>query len=284
MTRRAIAVIGAMAATGLVLSAGPAHAVKAPADGRPRAAEPLVPVTPPAAAQPWQPRMGAAVRFARGRRGRIAIAIRTPTRAWHWHANSTFPSASVLKAMLLVAYLSRPSVRFRALRASDRALLAPMIRRSANRPASRLIGSVGLPGLRRLARRVGMRRFTPVAGIWGASRITASDQARFFVRIDRFMSARHRAYAMTLLRTIVPEQRWGIARVRPPGWKLYFKGGWGSGTGGVENQVALLRRDNRRVSVAILTQHNGSHEYGKATLRGIALRLLAGLKRAEAVP
>jgi hypothetical protein len=89
---------------------------------------------------------------------------------------------------------------------------------------------------------------------------------------------------MTLLRTVVPAQRWGIARVRPRGWTLYFKAGWGSGTGGVENQVALLRRGQQRVSIAILTQNNGSHTYGKATLRGIATRLLRGLARADAVP
>lgn len=30
---------------------------------------------------------------------------------------------------------------------------------------------------------------------------------------------------MELLNTITPAERWGIARVRPPGWRLYFKGG-----------------------------------------------------------
>ena len=47
---------------------------------------------------------------------------------------------------------------------------------------------------------------------------------------------------MRLLGSIVRSQRWGIARVRPPGWALYFKGGWGSGSGAVDHQVALLRR------------------------------------------
>jgi hypothetical protein len=88
---------------------------------------------------------------------------------------------------------------------------------------------------------------------------------------------------MTLLRTVVPAQRWGIARVKPRGWRLYFKGGWGSGPDAVENQIALLRRGDERVSVAILTQHNGSHHYARATLRGIAARLLPGLAGADTV-
>jgi len=234
-----------------------------------------------AAGQPWQPSMYAAVRYASHRQGAIAFAVRTPTRHWSWHATRVFPSASVLKAMLLVAYLDLPSVRARGLVQSDRELLAPMIRRSDNDAAGRVLGIVGPDRLRGLAHRAGMRRFTPVTGIWGLSQIDALDQARYFLRIDSLVAPRHRAYAMKLLNTITPAQRWGIARVRPPGWRLYFKGGWGSGTGWVDHQVALLTRGDERVSLAILTRSDGSHAYGTKTLRGIAKRLLRGLGSAE---
>jgi hypothetical protein len=30
---------------------------------------------------------------------------------------------------------------------------------------------------------------------------------------------------------VIPSQRWGVGRVRPRGWSIYFKGGWGAGTG-----------------------------------------------------
>ena len=179
--------------------------------------------------------------------------------------------------MLLVAYLDLPSVRARPLGPRDRALLALMIRRSDNAAAGHVLGLVGHGRLRALARRAGMRRFTPVTGIWGLSRIDAADQARYLLHIDSFVALRHRAYAMDLLSTIAPAQRWGIARVRPPGWRLYFKGGWGSGTGWVDHQVALLTRGDERVPVAILTFLDGSHPYGKETLRGVAQRLLRGL-------
>ncbi len=186
------------------------------------------------------------------------------------------PSASVLKAMLLVAYLREPGVRDRPLRKADRDLLAPMIRWSDNGAATRVRDIVGNDALVRLARRVGMRAFTPAA-IWGLSRIDAADQALFFLQVDRHVPSRHRGYALKLLSSIVPSQRWGIARVRPPGWALYFKGGWGSGSGAVDHQVALLRRGTRRVSVAILTTNSPNHAYGKQTLRGVAARLLRGL-------
>jgi beta-lactamase class A len=239
---------------------------------------------PPPAGHVWRPAVQHAIAYALKRRGIKAFAVATRHRYWGWHDQQTFPSASVLKAMLLVAYLDRGSVRHRRLGRSDRALLDPMIRRSNNAAASTVMGIVGTGGLRALANRSGMRRFTPVAGIWGNSRVDARDQARFFLRIQQFLPNRHRAYAMHLLASVVPSQRWGFGQVKPRHWQLYFKGGWGSGTGRVDHQVALLQRGARRVGVAIMTSNDGSHAYGKATLRGIAALLLRGLSQATLVP
>jgi beta-lactamase class A len=195
--------------------------------------------------------------------------VRTPDRVWGYRATRTYPSASVLKAMLMVADLNRAH--------PDKTLLKPMITRSDNAAASRVLGIVGTTGLRKVARRAGMTRFTPVTPIWGNSRVTASDQSRFFLKIDTLIPKRNRAYGMKLLASIVPSQRWGIGQVAPTGWKLYFKGGWGSGTGRVDHQVALLTRGDQRVSIAMMTYGDGTHAYGKETLRGLAKRLLRGL-------
>jgi beta-lactamase class A len=218
----------------------------------------------------------AAREYATARSGQISFAVRTEGRLYGVDTRRTVPSASVLKAMLLVAYLRQPDVRGRALREADRKLLGPMIRWSDNVAATRVRDIVGNDGLVRLAHRVGMRAFAPAA-IWGLSRIDAADQTLFFLHIERYVPSRHRATALGLLSSIVPSQRWGIAQVRPAGWALYFKGGWGSGTGAVDHQVALLRRGKRRLSVAILTTNSPSHDYGKQTLRGVAARLLRGL-------
>jgi hypothetical protein len=184
----------------------------------------------------------------------------------------------VLKAMLLVAYLDHPSVRDRALRDADLDLLSPMVRRSDNATATRVRAFVGARRLRRLAQRAGMRRFVAApTRFWGSSRIDAEDQARWFLHIDRYVVERHRALALSLLARIVPSQRWGVGRVAPSGWELYFKGGWGSGTGAVDHQVALLRRGDERVAIAVLTTNDGTHAYGKETLRGMFKRLLRGL-------
>jgi hypothetical protein len=102
------------------------------------------------------------------------------------------------------------------------------------------------------------------------ARITARDQTRFFLDVERLLPERHRAYALRLLGTIVPPQRWGMAQVILNGSTLHFKGGWGSGTGTVDHQVGLLRRGPHRVAIAVLTTGSSSHAYGKATLTGVS--------------
>lgn len=224
----------------------------------------------------WEPHVTKAASWAEQRHGEVSFEVRTSSGAWSRQPLRTAPIASVLKPMLMVAYLRRPSVATRPLRRHDLRLLAPMIRRSDNLTATRIRDLVGNGALVRLARRARMRCFRPAA-VWGLSRTCAADQARFMLRIEQLVPRRHRRLAFGLLSSIVPSQRWGIARVRPRGWALYFKGGWGSGSGAVDHQVALLSRGRRRVAVAILTTNSPSHDYGKETLRGVAARLLAGL-------
>ena len=225
--------------------------------------------------------MSAARTYAKGREGEVSFAVRTRDREWGHRRRAPVNSASVLKAMLLVAYLDHPDVRGRALADADRALLEPMIRYSDNDTATRVRDFLGAAPIERLARRAGMRDFR-LAVPWGLSQITASDQSRYFLELPELTVRRHRAYALKLLAGVVPEQRWGIATVRPHGWDLHFKGGWGAGTGAVSHQIALLERDGQRVSVAITTNGSPTHEYSQETLRGVARRLLRGL--ADAAP
>lgn len=222
--------------------------------------------------------MGAAVRYARGRRGSVTFAVVDERGALHGHrVDRGVPAASVFKAMLMAAYLSRRSVRSRPLRRGDRALLAPMIRWSDNATATRIRNLLGARAIYALARRAGMRRFR-LRVPWGQSRVTAAEQARFFHRYERHIPKRHREYARRLLSTVVPAQRWGLPAVRPQGWALFFKGGWGSGTGRVTHQAAWLERGGRRVAIAIFTERSPSFRYGQVTVREVARRLLRGLR------
>ncbi len=225
----------------------------------------------------WRPDINAAIRYAQSRVGNIAFAVRTQDYFYAYRPDTQLWSASVLKAMLLVAYLDMPSVANRPLTSSDISLLAPMIEISDNNAANQVDVIVGDARLSALAAQVGMTAFVPTQPIWGESLITPRDQTKFFLHIDSFVVPSHRAFAMQLLNSITPSQRWGVGQVAPKGWKLYFKGGWGSGTGLIDNQVALFTRGCARFSIAVLTMNDGSHDYGKETLRQIFWRLLRGL-------
>jgi hypothetical protein len=224
----------------------------------------------------WRPGLEEAVRFAATRPGSVRISVRTPERAWGARAGAVAPCASLVKVMLMVAYLRKPEVRAAGLDAAQRAVLEPMIRRSDNATASRLRSRLTAGALGRLARAAGLRRFAEHP-VWGLSACTPSDQTRLWLGLPELLPDRHREYAMGLTETIVPEQRWGIAPVRPRDWRLAFKGGWGAGTGAVSHQSALLRRGVERVAVSVMTVGSPSHAASLVTLEGVFRRLLRGL-------
>ncbi len=230
---------------------------------------------PAASATCWDARVARAAAYAKAREGRVAFAvIDQDGRLRHRGGHAAFRTASLLKPLLLATYLRRSDVRRRRLTRRERVLLDPMIRRSDNDAASAVLGRLEASAIARTARVSGQRRFRLVTPIWGLSLTTAVDQARFFRHLDRVLPARHRAYGHRLLRTIVPAQRWGVARARPSGWRLEFKGGWGSGTGRVNSQGARFQRADALITLAVMTESNPSHAYGSATIRGITARLL----------
>lgn len=222
-------------------------------------------------------RIAEARRWAADRTGVVSFAVLDECkRLVGDHRFRTHYSASVVKAMLMVAYLRGEDVRDRDLSADERALLVPMITMSDNQAANEVYAIVGEDGLYELAEDAEMRAFTTMA-IWGGSEITAGDQASFFARIERYIPKRHEGYGLDLLASVIDPQRWGIPRTPLPGWELHLKGGWSpqADTGGWRvNQVALLRRHDRRLAVAIMTSDNPDFEYGRNTIEGVAKRLL----------
>jgi hypothetical protein len=228
---------------------------------------------------PWDRRAESAIDYAKRRAGRVSFAVVGPgggVRGRNIHERHR--SASVVKAMLLVAYLNEPGVRGARLNQSEKAVLRPMIVRSDNKAASRIRNIVGNDGLVMLARRAKMKDFAPSFS-WGSTQISAYDQARFFRRFDAFVPRRHRRFARSLLASVIGPQRWGIPPVRPRGWQVYFKGGWLPPR--VVNQSALVKRGHTRIGIAVLTDDDPSFGYGQQTITGVAKRLLVKLNDYE---
>ena len=191
-----------------------------------------------------------------------------------------YVSASLVKAMLLTAYLR--GIGNRMPDAGERAVLGPMITASSNDAADTIYSRVGDAALHRVAALAGMKHFS-VAGYWGNAHFSAEDQARLFRRIDRLMPKRSRSYARGLLSSIVAHQRWGFSRYSgAAGFRTFFKGGWrGTAAGQLVHEAALFERGHTRVSMAVLTDGNPSHEYGTETLRGVAQRIFGAKQRAK---
>lgn len=224
----------------------------------------------------WAPDVAAAERFALTRRhGLVSFSVRHGREAWHVRPDRVSRTASVMKAVMLVTELRRR--RDAPVPAPVRRDLEVMVRRSDDAAADRARVRLGDDALERTARAAGMTRFE-VGRLWGETTFTARDGSRLAAALPALLPPRHRAYGLRLLRTVVPSQRWGVGQAVPAGWTLHLKGGWGSGTGAVNHQIALLTRDGcAPVALAILTTDAPSHGHGKATLEGVARRLLRGL-------
>ncbi len=225
----------------------------------------------------WDRRVKAAERVAKGRAGKVSFSVRGGGVKRSREGSDRYHSASVVKAMLLVAYLRRYSDR--ELRDSERERLKVMIRRSDNDAATEVRDIVGNGALEAIAERLGFRCFA-TSSSWGATEICSRDMALFMKRIEGELPRRHRGYAMTLLKRIVSKQRWGIPEVT--GWTPFFKGGWHDYAPGEwrVHQIALLRGPRREeLAVAVLSTSQPSKGYGIATVRKVARALIGPVTR-----
>ncbi len=211
-------------------------------------------------------------RWLRARRGVTALAVVDSRGRLHGYGYDVqYSSASVVKAMLLVQYLRTHA----GIPARARFLLARMIVGSDNAATDRVFAQVGSGGLAELARAAGMKRFAPSA-VWAASLVTAADQARFFLHVDRLVPPQQRALLDRLLSERGRYRGWGIPQVAlERGWRLWWKDGWmHSARGELLLQVARLERRGVTFAVAVIADGQPTSGYGVATMRGVGARLL----------
>jgi hypothetical protein len=220
--------------------------------------------------------IAAAEHYLNTRAGRNGFAVvDTSGRLSGQRMHDRFHSASLIKAMLLVAYLRMLAAEHRGLDGASTALLFPMIHVSDNGAASAVFAIVGGGGLTALARAAGMTDFAlDPGGAWGLSEISAADQARFFYEQDSLIPASFVAYARGLLSGISPDQSWGIPAAARPAFQVFFKGGWLPEGGWTINQAARLERPGQTLALSVLTSGDPSMLYGEQTLQGTTARLL----------
>jgi hypothetical protein len=215
-----------------------------------------------------------AIQFEAGRIGRTSFAVVDSEGRMHGrNVHYRFRSASVVKAMLLVAYLRRKqSLGQHTISSYDRSILNPMIEVSDNNAATRCWQIVGDGRLYALAHAAHMTDFS-IYGIWANAMISAADQARYFFEMDSLIPHEFVGYANYLLSHIVSYESWGIPAVaRPRGYQVWFKGGWIPPY--LVHQAARLKRHGKRFAMAVMTDGDPSFSYGIGTIQGVASNLL----------
>jgi hypothetical protein len=218
-----------------------------------------------------------AASYLAARAGRTAFAVvDSEGRLSGVHMHWTFVTGSVVKAMLLVAYLRRlGAIGRHHVDSYSNSFLYPMIHVSDNSAATQTWSIVGDSGLYSVARAAGMTDFS-IAGIWANAQLSAADQAEFFFEMDSLIPREFVGYARHLLSTIAGYESWGIPAVaRPRGYTVFFKGGWrGTGLGQLVHQIGRLEGHERTFSIAVMTDGDPSMGYGIDTIQGVTAALL----------
>jgi hypothetical protein len=235
---------------------------------------PVVEVIVELPAYPSLGRVLAAARYLAGRTAETGFAVvDSHGRVLGREQDRRFASASVVKSMMLVAYLQMLARQHRSLDRASQALLYPMIHASDNAAASAVLAIVGQQALDRVAREAGMRDYQRARGWWAFTQVSAADLARFFFRQDELIPGRFDAYARRLLSGIEASQSWGVPPIARPEFQVFFKTGW-LPEEGVVDEAARLESSRITFAMAVLSVGEPSMAYGEQTIAGVTARLL----------
>lgn len=217
----------------------------------------------------------AAAHYISQRAGRDAFAVIDDRgRLAGLNVHERFHSASIVKVMLLVAYLQMLAREHRGLDPSSEALLYPMIHISDNEAASAVLGIVGQSALNGVAAQVRMTDYQPAQGWWAYTEVSAADLARLFFHLDALVPGQFVGYARWLLSTIEPSQSWGAPPVARPAFQVFFKTGELPESEGLFSEAARLERSPVVFALAVLTTSDPSMGYGEETIEGVTRELL----------
>jgi beta-lactamase class A len=156
-----------------------------------------------------------------------------------------------------------------------------MIRVSDNNAASALLANVGgARAVESYLRRIGISQTHINPYHWGLSTTTAQDMARLMAKLGTcsVLVPRMCDYALSMMRSVVSSQRWGISAGVPAGSSVAIKNGWYPASSGWGiNSIGFVTNGRKRYAIAIYTSNDPSMGYGIQTIQQIASRIYPAL-------
>jgi len=228
-----------------------------------------------------------ASQFLENRAPKWGLAVILPDERVVYVANpdEQMETASVVKVFIMLTLLDRALQEGRFVDEDEVELLVPMITESDNDSTTQIWNLIGGGrSVKSYLSRVGVAGVEPYSGpYWGTSLASARAVALVFAKLafGDILDETSRAFALELLRRVVPPQRWGISAgaegqgsdrdlvALKNGWYLAEEG-WRVNSAGV-----IIPRDVNEdaFAVAIMTNNQRSWSYGIATIEGSAARI-----------
>lgn len=221
-----------------------------------------------------QRRIAAAQAYAKGRPGITGIVVRDRVSGAVWrneYAGTLVWTASTIKLAMSVDLFLRDRAGSIHLSAADRSLIQAMLHSSDDNAADTLwftyAGADHL-SFNRAFPRYGMTSLQPQRGFtefypyWGFQKCTADDLDRLVNYVLTRLPADIRAYIVGQMRTVAPDQQWGVWGAGPaqhPG----NKDGWSEEQGGwVMNSVGFVG-PAERYTLSLMNSLRGQGAYAE---------------------
>ncbi len=201
------------------------------------------------------------------------------------NADEQMETASVVKVFIMVTLLDRALQEGRLVDEDEVELLVPMITESDNDSTTQIWNMIGGGrSVKSYLSRIGVAGVEPYNGpYWGTSLASARAVALVFAKLafGDILDETSRAFALELLRRVVPAQRWGIsAGTEGKGSDediVALKNGWYPAEAGwrVNSAGVIIPRDLNAdaFAIAVMTNSQESWSYGIATIEGGAARI-----------